>query len=69
MAEIKNDFQIHRAVSEAGTKIVGRVQGQGPPLVLIHAGLSDGDPDWTTPLPLRDDRIIENIQLIFPPSK
>jgi pimeloyl-ACP methyl ester carboxylesterase len=37
--------QIHRATSADGTEIAGRVRGQGPPLVLVHAGLGDGDLD------------------------
>ncbi len=37
--------RIHRAVSADGTEIAGRVVGQGPPLVLTHAGLGDGDLD------------------------
>jgi pimeloyl-ACP methyl ester carboxylesterase len=43
--------RIHRAVSNDGTEIVGRVHGQGPPLVLVHGGLEDGDLDWTPMLP------------------
>jgi len=50
------DKQIHRAVSNDGTEIAGRVQGQGPPLVLIHAGLGDGDSDWGAALPFLKDR-------------
>jgi len=37
--------RIHRATSPDGTDIAGRVRGQGPPLVLTHAGLGDGDLD------------------------
>ena len=37
--------RIHRATSPDGTEIAGRVRGQGPPLVLTHAGLGDGDLD------------------------
>ena len=40
------DERIHRAVSPDGTELAGRVQGQGPPLVLIHAGLGDGGAAW-----------------------
>jgi pimeloyl-ACP methyl ester carboxylesterase len=36
---------LHRARSADGTEIVGRVRGQGPPLVLTHAGLGDADTD------------------------
>jgi pimeloyl-ACP methyl ester carboxylesterase len=42
---------IHVAVSNDGTKIAGRVQGQGPPLVLVHGGLGDGDASWLFMLP------------------
>jgi pimeloyl-ACP methyl ester carboxylesterase len=48
--------RIHRAVSNDGTEIAGRVQGEGPPLVLIHAGLGDGDSDWAASLPFLKDR-------------
>ena len=37
--------RIQRATSPDGTEIAGRVRGQGPPLVLTHAGLGDGDLD------------------------
>ena len=46
-----DDEQIHEAVSNDGTKIAGRVQGQGPPLVLVHGGLGDGDASWLFMLP------------------
>jgi pimeloyl-ACP methyl ester carboxylesterase len=36
---------IHHTVSDDGTEIAGRVHGQGPALVLLHAGLGDGDLD------------------------
>jgi pimeloyl-ACP methyl ester carboxylesterase len=35
--------EIHRAVSEDGTRIAARVEGHGPPLVLVHGGLGDGE--------------------------
>jgi pimeloyl-ACP methyl ester carboxylesterase len=41
----------HRAVSEDGTEIVGGVYGQGPPLVLVHGGLGDGESTWRALLP------------------
>lgn len=37
--------RIHRATSNDGTEIAGRVVGEGPPLVLVHAGIGDGDLD------------------------
>lgn len=56
MENIKGDNLIHRAISKDGTKIAGRVQGHGPPLVLIHAGLGDGDSDWGLALPYLKDK-------------
>ncbi len=35
--------QIHRTTSADGTKIAGRVHGQGPPLVFVHGILCDQD--------------------------
>ena len=46
-----DEDQIHVAVSNDGTKIAGRVQGQGPPLVLVHGGLGDGNVSWFFMLP------------------
>jgi pimeloyl-ACP methyl ester carboxylesterase len=46
-----DEEQIHEASSNDGTKIAGRVQGQGPPLVLVHGGLGDGDVSWLFMLP------------------
>lgn len=43
--------RIHRAVSDDGTAIVGRVHGQGPPLVLVHGGPHDGDLAWEALVP------------------
>lgn len=48
--------RIHRAVSADGTEIAGRVQGQGPPLVLVHGGIGDGDIAWEALLPHFTDR-------------
>ena len=50
------DDRIHRAVSADGTEIAGRVQGQGPPLVLVHGGLGDGEVAWGALLPHLTDR-------------
>jgi pimeloyl-ACP methyl ester carboxylesterase len=36
------DDHIHRAVSEDGTALAGRVHGQGPPLVIV-SGVGDGE--------------------------
>ena len=46
-----DDEQVHVAVSSDGTTIAGRVQGQGPPLVLVHGGLGDGNVSWLFMLP------------------
>jgi pimeloyl-ACP methyl ester carboxylesterase len=35
--------RIHRALSDDGTQIVGRVHGDGPPLVLVPGGPGDGE--------------------------
>lgn len=45
------DERIHRALSRDGTEIVGRVHGQGPPVVLVHGGLGDGETNWISLLP------------------
>jgi pimeloyl-ACP methyl ester carboxylesterase len=41
----------HRAVSEDGTEIIGRVHGQGPPLVLVPGAMGDGETLWEPLLP------------------
>jgi pimeloyl-ACP methyl ester carboxylesterase len=51
-----NTKRIHRATSADGTQIAGHVVGQGPPLVLIHGALYDGDTAWTEMLPHLTDR-------------
>ncbi len=48
--------RIHRTTSADGTEIAGRVRGQGPPLVLTHAGLGDGDLDCGELASLLSDR-------------
>jgi pimeloyl-ACP methyl ester carboxylesterase len=50
------DDRIHRAVSADGTEIAGRVHGQGPPLVLVHGALADGDMAWEAMVPHLVDR-------------
>ena len=47
--------RIHRATSADGTTIAGEVFGQGPPLVLVHAGLGHGTLDWAFALPYLKD--------------
>jgi pimeloyl-ACP methyl ester carboxylesterase len=51
-----NAERIHRAVSDDGTEIAGRVHGQGPPLVLVHGALYDGDTAWAEMLPYLADQ-------------
>jgi pimeloyl-ACP methyl ester carboxylesterase len=48
--------RIHRTVSADGTEIVGRVHGQGPPLVLVHGGIGDGEVAWEALWPHLTDR-------------
>ena len=47
---------IHRAYSDDGTEIAGRVHGQGPALVLVHGQADDGELDWAGLLPYLTDR-------------
>jgi pimeloyl-ACP methyl ester carboxylesterase len=54
--QVGNADRIHRATSADGTEIVGEVFGQGPPLVLVHAGLGHGTLDWAFALPNLKDR-------------
>jgi pimeloyl-ACP methyl ester carboxylesterase len=50
------EARIHRAKSADGTEIAGRVFGQGPPLVLVHGALHDGDIAWEAMVPHLSDR-------------
>jgi pimeloyl-ACP methyl ester carboxylesterase len=45
------DERVHRVVSADGTRIAGRVQGKGPPLVLVHGAPHDGDIAWEAMIP------------------
>jgi pimeloyl-ACP methyl ester carboxylesterase len=47
---------IHRAVSVDGIEIAGRVRGEGPPLVLVHGGIGDGEIAWEALWPHLTDR-------------
>lgn len=47
---------IHRALSADGTEIAGRVRGEGPPLVLVHGGIGDGEVAWRALWPHLADR-------------
>lgn len=51
-----SEERIHRAVSEDGTEIAGRIHGQGPPLVLVPGAMGDGETIWEPMLPLLTDR-------------
>ena len=56
---MRNDDEpknIHRATSEDGTVIGGYVYGEGPPLVLAHGGMDDGELSWGAMLPLLTKR-------------
>jgi pimeloyl-ACP methyl ester carboxylesterase len=48
--------RIHRTVSADGTEIASRVHGHGPPLVLVHGNLEDGELSWSALRPLLADR-------------
>ena len=50
------ESRIHRAASADGTEIVGRVIGHGPPLVLVHGAIGDGEFAWTELLPHLTDQ-------------
>ncbi len=49
------DTRIHRAVSTDGTEVAGRVIGQGPPLVLVHGAIGDGEISWDAVVPHLSD--------------
>jgi pimeloyl-ACP methyl ester carboxylesterase len=42
---------MHQVVSPDGTRIVGGVHGQGPPLVLVPGGPADGETGWLALVP------------------
>ena len=44
------------AISADGTEIVGRVRGQGPPLVLVHGAWGDGEVAYEALVPHLADR-------------
>lgn len=47
--------RIHRTTTEDGVEIAGRVHGEGPPLVLVHGALADGETAWEALLPFLTD--------------
>ncbi|TVR36046.1 MAG: alpha/beta hydrolase, partial [Balneolaceae bacterium] len=51
-----DDFRIHRAISDDGTQIAGRVHGNGPPIVFFHGGLTDGEYAWNGIIPHLTDQ-------------
>lgn len=48
--------RIQRVVSTDGTEIAARVEGQGPPLILLPAGPGDSETSWRPLLPLLSER-------------
>lgn len=50
------ETDVHRAVSDDGTEIAGRVHGTGPPLVLVPGAMSDGEFVWDPLLPELTDQ-------------
>src|SRR5215207_10998936 len=48
--------RVQVAISADGTEIVGRVQGHGPPLILVHGAYGDGEIAWKALLPCLTDR-------------
>lgn len=50
------ETETHRAVSDDGTEIAGRVHGEGPPLVLVPGAMGDGEFVWDPLLPSLTDR-------------
>ncbi len=50
------ELSTHQAVADDGTTIVGRVDGQGPPLVIVPALPSDGELEWGPVLAFLRDR-------------
>jgi pimeloyl-ACP methyl ester carboxylesterase len=51
-----NGERIHRAISQDGTEIAGRVHGDGVPLVFVHGAFGDGENAWRTLLPWLTDQ-------------
>lgn len=47
---------LHRVVTSDGTEIVARVEGRGPPLVLLPAGPGDSETSWRPLLPWLSER-------------
>jgi pimeloyl-ACP methyl ester carboxylesterase len=47
---------LHRATTDDGVEIAGRVHGRGSPLVLVHGGLGHGDVSFRFLVPLLAER-------------
>lgn len=54
--ETDEETRIHRADSDDGTEIAGRVHGEGPPLVLVPGAMGDGEFVWDPLLPSLTER-------------
>jgi pimeloyl-ACP methyl ester carboxylesterase len=57
--------RLHRATSPDGPEIVGRVEGEGPPLVLVHGAIADGDSEWAAVLPT----LVEHFTCYLPSTR
>jgi pimeloyl-ACP methyl ester carboxylesterase len=53
---MKTETNVHRVVAADGTEIAARVQGEGPPLVLLPAGPGDSEISWQFVVPHLRDR-------------
>lgn len=51
-----SNHRTHYVTTTDGTTIGGTVQGQGPPLVLVHGAFGDGELAWQALLPHLTDR-------------
>jgi len=50
------DELLHRVVTSDGTEVVARVEGRGPPVVLLPAGPGDSETSWRPLLPWLSER-------------
>lgn len=55
-AATANAGRVQVAISADDTEIVGRVRGDGPPLVLVHGGWGDGEVAYESLVPYLTDR-------------
>jgi pimeloyl-ACP methyl ester carboxylesterase len=49
--------RVHRVTTDDGVQIAGRVQGEGPPVVLVHGGLGSGETSYRFLAPLLQDHV------------